>query len=263
MVIVVQCKGGVGNQMFQYALGRRLADIRGDKLFLDSSYYQNTPNRHISIDKFNIRVDEPTEEDRHLPYTIIQEKGLQYHPDILTTKEENIVLQGYWQNPDYFFGYKEQLRKDFTLKVDINDIKESNSVAAHMRGEDYRGWKKFDVVTSDYYRRAFALIDLAVEKPQFFIFSNDPEYAHYLLREVDNKYSIHYVSREDYIDFDIMKKCSHYIIANSSFSWWGSFLGENLNKIVIAPRLWFNDDGQTNEHNEISLHREDMTVIEP
>lgn len=270
MTIAVKLAGGLGNQMFQYALGRRLADERGEKLLLDVSYYQKAKHCQFVLDKFNVRFDLPTQEDSTIPFQLIQEPNLAYHPEILELKGD-LMLAGYWQNPKYTEATLESLRKDFIPKQDVNPslrplmdlMTNSNSVAVHVRGGDYKGWRKFDVATPKYYQEAFKKVDSEVFKPAYVVFTNDREYAEWILYEVLQTHKVIIVNGQDWEEIYMMSKCNHHIIVNSSFSWWGSQLCNNLDKRVIAPSFWFHSDGQTNEHLEISPYTQKMMLIEP
>jgi len=269
MSIAVKLVGGLGNQMWQYALGRRLADERSEKLFLDGSYYQTVKNLRFSLDVFNIRFDIPDQEDFNTQLKVIQEKSMAYDPSIFEI-EGDLILTGYWQNPKYLPSI-ESLRSDFSLRQDINTnlfslrqlIKDNNAVSVHVRGGDYKGWRKFDVVTPEYYNKAFEKIVQEIEKPLFFVFTNDREYAEWILYDVQKKYQIILVGGEDWEELSLMQICKYHIIVNSTLSWWGSHLSCYSNKKIIAPSIWFHPDGQTNEHIEISPWTEKMMLVKP
>jgi len=269
MTIAIKLAGGLGNQMFQYALGRRLADERGERLLLEQSYYLKAKHCKFALDKFQIRFDIADERDVNTQFQLIQEKNLAHDPGIFELKGD-LMLAGYWQNPNYL-DHPKSLRDDFRSKVDINPnlfplrqlIKENNSVSVHVRGGDYKGWRKFDVVTPEYYNKAFEKIAQEVEKPLFFVFTNDKEYTEWILYDVQKKYQIILVSGEDWEELCLMQMCKHHIIVNSSFSWWGSHLSCYSGKKIIAPSVWFHPDGQTNEHLEISPWKENMILIDP
>lgn len=268
MTIAIRFQGGLGNQMFQYALGRRLADERGERLILEQSYYLKAKHCKFALDKFQIRFDIADERDANTQFQLIQEKSLAYDPGIFELKGD-LMLDGYWQNPGYI-DHPKSLRDDFRPKVDIDPnllplrqlIKENNSVSVHVRGGDYKGWYQFDRATPDYYNKAFEKIAQEVEKPLFFVFTNDKEYAEWILYDVQKKYQIILVSGEDWEELCLMQMCKHHIIVNSSFSWWGSYLSDNPGKKIIALSPWFNDNGNTKEHLEINPYTSDMTIIE-
>lgn len=218
-MIVVKLKGGLGNQMFQYAYGRALALKRGTLLGLDKSFLQSklwqkivgvTP-REYELDKFNIQAE------------LIRDK----YP-----------LEGYWQSEKYFKDIRPILLKDFTLRSKSDNflkfeklVSDNNSVSVHFRRGDYIKRKVtrnyHGVLGFDYYLQAIEIIKQKIKNPHFFLFSDDSTISSFSGLN----------SAEELI---LMSLCRHNIIANSSFSWWGAWLNNNPKKIVIAPKKWFN-----------------------
>jgi len=258
--------GGCANQIFQYATGLALARRLGVDLKLDVSWYETaTPNppRRYSLGLFKgveARVV------HSLWGQIIREEGLPYKPALFENAPRKCSLVGYWQCEKYFFGLRGELRerllprqplppRSSAAERAILDAGE-RSVFVHVRRTDYVGNPKFVVLPMDYYRQAAALIAAKVCDPTFFIFSDDPEWckANFKLpyqttfsgnfdRTVE-----HHLARED-AELYLMRLCNHAIIANSSFSWWGGWLGADVKGgIVIAPKTWigpaFKDDPQ-------------------
>jgi len=163
---------------------------------------------------------------------------------------DNTILFGYFQNEEYFRKYKSQIRKDFTFKNELNGknkdiakkMSETESVSMHIRRTDYMSPSStLAVLDMAYYQQAINLMREKVNNPFFFIFSDDIEWV----RDNLDVGSIPHVfidwntGKESYIDMQLMSLCKHNITANSSFSWWGAWLNNNENKIVIAPSLWY------------------------
>ena len=121
-----------------------------------------------------------------------------------------------------------------------------NSVSVHIRRGDYLMYDYFQACTPEYYRRAIEFIISRVEKPLFFVFSDDLAWSGKFMEECGVEYRLvdHNRGKDSYKDMYLMSRCRHYIIANSSFSWWGAWLGEDEGKTVACPSEWFK--GKTN-----------------
>jgi len=277
-MIIVHLNGGLGNQMFQYAFGKRTAENNNDILKLDLSHYSNThpteTPRRYNLDIYNINESFASDKEigalkfgnrsffsRILSWlsvsdeerSYIVEKFFQFDQSMLDIKG-NAYLQGYWQSEKYFNDIRKVLLENFTIKTHLDDknkkvldgINETESVSVHIRRGDYikdKKTKQFHGTCSlEYYKKAIDIIGKKIKNPHFFIFSDDIEWAKKNLRL---SYPAHFVDNNDdehnYEDLRLMSNCKHNIIANSSFSWWGAWLNQNPDKIVIAPRKWFND----------------------
>ena len=162
-------------------------------------------------------------------------------------------LNGYWQSEKYFNSAKDIILNDYKCNFkenDVNlevlkDIENTNSVSIHVRMGDYKSSENADrhfvIRDAKYYERAIERIKKSVDNPKFFIFSNDIQWVKENL-PLDNSVIIDWNQGKDsYKDMFLMSKCKHNIIANSSFSWWGAWLNENKDKLVIAPDRWFNN----------------------
>ncbi len=181
-------------------------------------------------------------------YKFYKEKNnFQFDPNCFKNSE-NCLFNGYWQNEKYFKCIEKILRKDFNLPSLIprkyNNyvklIENSNSIAIHVRRGDYLLYNR--TIGLNYYIKAINLIEEKIEKPRFFIFSDDIEWCKKNFN-FDNK-AHHYISPDSdraVHDMALMSLCNNFIIANSSFSWWAAWLSDNSEKIVIAPKQWKND----------------------
>jgi hypothetical protein len=268
-MITVRLIGGLGNQMFQYATGRRLADHHKTNLTLDvSGYHSQHPGdtpRHYELGTFAIRaeVDERgsnTATSRILtklrvkaPAQPYNENGFAFNKKVLTAPD-GIYLNGYWQSERYFNDIRPQLLKDFTFisKTDApnqtigKQIQKVNAVSLHVRRGDYVANANANhfhgTKTLGYYHDAIALLAKKTKDPHFFVFSDDPEWCK---DNIKINYPTTFVTENDgnsgYKDLHLMSKSKHHIIANSSFSWWGAWLNPSPDKVVIAPKQWFND----------------------
>ena len=249
--------GGCANQMFQYATGLALARRLGVDLKLDVSWYETaTPDqpRMYSLGLFK-GVDARVV--RSLCGRIIREEGFPYQPALLENAPRKCSLVGYWQSEKYFFGLRDELRerllprqplpaRSIATERAILDAGE-RSVFVTVRRTDYVGNPYHVVLPMDYYREAAALIAAKVRDPVFFVFSDDPEwceanfklpYRTTIAGNFDRTVEQH-LGRED-AELYLMRLCSHAIMANSSYSWWGAWLGADVNGgTVIAPKSWF------------------------
>lgn len=280
IMIITKLTGGLGNQMFQYAIGRSLAEDKKTDFKLDISGYKNqkgiTP-RQYALQVFNVRESFASQADinwlikfftahkmgklflklyNFFPLKnkyYIKEPHYHFFKEIFDISGEN-YLDGYWQSEKYFKNIEKIIRQDFTLKSELNDrldkdlvnlISKTNSVSVHIRRSDYITNKAANqthgVCSVDYYERAIKKIGESVDDLHLFVFSDDIPWVKDNLK---SNYPITYVSDGNYKDYEemiLMSYCKHNIIANSSFSWWGAWLNNNYGKIVIAPINWFVD----------------------
>ncbi len=266
--------GGLGNQMFQYAAGRRLAEKLGVKLKLDIEMFKDNALRKYELGAFNIQecfaageeierltavkrgivekaLDRVFKRPIRRPNSYIAEKYFAFDPSVLQLQDQ-VYLDGYWQSEKYFVEIEMVIREEFTIRHPQTDkdkalsdsIKSSNSVSIHIRRGDYVSNpdtnNQHGVCGIDYYQRCTDFIITNVVNPHFFIFSDDPEWVKNNLK-IEHKSTVveHNGTEKCYEDLRLLSQCKHHIIANSTFSWWGSWLSENPEKIVIAPKKWF------------------------
>ena len=272
---ILQISSGLGNQMFQYALYKSLCTMY-DETFLDiSTSYKINKNQHNGYELetvFNIKPNIANDLDiaklsdinndffskfkrkmfgqKSSMYKEIDE--YMYDPKVFT--KNNIYLKGYWQNINYFRENSGILLNDFTFRNNLDgvnkilsmEIVKENSVSIHIRRGDYYAnslfTKKFgNIANVSYYKEAIKIINSQVNNPKFYIFSDDINWAKDNLNLSEEcTFVTHNTKNDNYIDMQLMSLCKHNIIANSSFSWWASYLNKNLNKIVIAPEKWVN-----------------------
>jgi len=175
------------------------------------------------------------------------------------------IFIGNWINERYFKHIEKELKEDFKFTNELkgknlsisNKMREENSVSIHVRRGDYVN-TPLDILNIDYYKKAIRLIKEKVENPVFYIFSNDENYVKEKFDFLDNKYIINWNrGRNSYIDMQLMSLCKHNIIANSTFSFWGAYLNNNANKIVICPNILYKD-----KNNIQSISCEDWIKIE-
>jgi hypothetical protein len=220
-VIVANLKGGLGNQMFQYAAGRAMSLRYNTGLVLvkDDLALANT-KRHYQLDAFNI-----VSEDEVMG----------------AVAKDMVYLNGYFQSEKYFADYARQIRQDFTLKTNGKETIDPTtmSVGIHVRRGDYVTdpvHNQFHgLCPAEYYRKSIEFVKGKIGPCHFYLFSDDPQWAK------DNLPGelVSGNGRTDQEELLAMASCRHQIIANSSFSWWAAYLNPRLNKIVVAPQKWF------------------------
>lgn len=265
--IVVNLKGGLGNQLFQYAAGRGLqathiACGREAALHLSTHSFSCNPNRDFRLDVFKIRatIDDQTVVERvTYPYGMLskarrlfagrvlkQFQTVHFDPRVLQ-QSGDVCLDGYFQSEQYFSHINAAIRDECTLKTMsiagqtlCEEIKQRPcSVSIHVRGGDYLNHPHFDnICTSLYYQRAVAEITTLYPSAHFFVFTNDSTQAAHVLPTLTARTD---VTADDVTDQEalvLMSTCNHHIIANSSYSWWGAWLNADENKRVFAPDIW-------------------------
>jgi hypothetical protein len=248
--------GGLGNQMFQYALGKSLSLARNEHLKLDISEFIEYKLRKYELGFFNIEEHFATNEEcqQMKEINFYREKYFHFDSNVEILKGD-AYLFGYWQSEKYFKEIRDILLKEFSLKNELHyetkqyqdEIDQSVSVSLHVRRGDYISNPITNayhgVCDLEYYKKAVKLILSIHENARFFIFSDDLGWV---------KTNFSFISNVNFIDLNhqdhdkeemyLMSKCQHNIIANSSFSWWGAWMNTNPRKIVITPRKWFTDE---------------------
>jgi Glycosyl transferase family 11 len=277
-MIVVRLCGGLGNQLFQYAAGRRLANARQEVLVLDLGWYARTPPtdtpRAYELGNYPIRARPATavealwcrlHEGRLLRRMSFlprrwrhwREKGFEFDPAVLDLPD-SIYLDGYWQSHHYFEDAADLIRADFTPIAPFGPqdekiaalIATGDAVSVHVRRGDYVAHHPAATAhgqcSLDYYKAALVHILPHVKTPHFFVFSDDPAWAREnLLLPGPSTFVDHNGPASAFQDLRLMSLCKHQITANSSFSWWGAWLNSRPDKIVIAPKQWFADPRNT------------------
>jgi hypothetical protein len=271
-MIITRLNGGLGNQMFQYALGRKMSLKNKDIFKLDLSVYTPDNNRVYELKHFNIieNISSNTEISKikfpvgfiskiitTFKKRILRIFNVKFHPRILD-KKGNIYLDGFWQSEKYFDDISNTLRQDFKLRrkmghaaeIMSNNIeKASISVSVHIRRGDYvhntATNRHHGTCPPEYYERAFAVLakklsEIDSGEIHLFVFSDDIVWVR---KNISFPYPTTFVSNPatpNHEELVLMSKCIYHIIANSSFSWWAAWLDPNPQKIVIAPAKWFN-----------------------
>jgi len=273
-MIIVRLTGGLGNQMFQYAFGRRLAELHSTELKLDVGFYSNAklnvPIRTYDLDIFKIveNIATDVEIDRfakrfknelvdRIVNRILGPKGSHvrephfHFSQTVFDSPNNVYISGYWQSVKYFADIEQLIRKDFAFrdepsenaKLMLKKIQLTNSVSVHVRRGDFVTNPLNGLHGVEYFAKAEQIIADRVVDPTFFIFSDDIEWckANLKFNAPVEFASDDFGERKFRDDLRLMSACQHLIIANSSFSWWAAWLNANQDKVVVAPKTWATD----------------------
>ena len=276
-MIVTQLLGGLGNQLFQYSVGRALAARHQTELRLDTSAFESYSLRSYALSCFRIQGAVLSGEERsalgvgsaptstlgrlgsrlRLGKTIalIREKGYAFDPTVLDAPSA-CYLQGYWQSPKYFASVEHSIRDELTVATPpagqnlefAARIAQTMSVSLHVRRGDYvtnpTTHQYHGVCGPNYYEAAQRMLRESLGNAQLFVFSDDPAWVEENLRFILPATILKHNGPEKHFeDLRLMTLCKHHIIANSTFSWWGAWLCPHPDKMVIAPKNWFKDAG--------------------
>jgi hypothetical protein len=290
ILIINRMIGGLGNQLFCFCAARRLALANDAELAIDhiSGFARDfTYQRHYQLDHFNIPCRKATATERLEPFSRIRrnlirnwnasrpfeqrrylvQEGIDFDPRLLTLRPSGtLYLEGYWQSEGYFKDVESQIREDLHIippKDDANQqmvarIQNQVAVAVHVRFFDEpkqssRIQSAANNAPSDYYQRAITEMEQRVPSAHYYLFSDRLDAARARIPLPDKRVTLVHHNQGDamaYADLWLMSQCQHFIIANSTFSWWGAWLSQNPNKIVIAPgfekrkgKMWWGFDG--------------------
>lgn len=294
---IIRMTGGLGNQMFQYALYLKLKSLGRDVKMDDKTQYERANPRPIMLWCFGISYPGASAEEierltdgsmaflHRVKRKLFGRKSLEYpeatwnyDPQVL--EKTPVYLTGYFQSEKYFQDIEGQVRQAFCFSEKIwegldgalaerirgyrKKIENSLAVSVHIRRGDYLDNQEAygNICTGQYYQKAIGFVRERYPKAVFFFFSNDPAWVkEWLEREYPQDFPFEAVEgageEQGYLDLFLMSRCNHHIIANSSFSWWGAWLSEGQGKMVVAPSKWHNKQ----EYRDI--YTKDMIRVTP
>ena len=270
--IVSRVFGGLGNQIFCYAAARRLAWANNAELVIDdvSGFrFDEKYNRQYQLDCFHIPCRKATAEERlepfskvrrnlkrrfnqYLPYekrSYLTQDRVDYDSRLLKIRPRGTVyLEGYWQSEEYFKDIESIVRQDLKFKspsdnanVEMqNRIKNCTAVAVHVRYFDDPHETGINNISTAYYNSAIERMEKLVSDAYYFLFTDKPESARAQIKMPDERVVLVKHNQGDsaaFADLWLMSSCDHFIIANSTFSWWGAWLSAEPNKYVFAPGI--------------------------
>jgi Glycosyl transferase family 11 len=271
-MIIARIKGGLGNQLFCYAAARRLALANNAELVIDhvTGFARDYEyRRQYALDHFHIPCRKATPKERMEPFSryrrymakfitrrqpfqqrrYVEQEGNDFDERLLYLKPlGNIYLDGLWQSESYFKDVAQIIRDDLRIISPIDamnhkiaeEICNSNAIALHVRWFDAPGSVLVNNISIDYYQNAIAFLEEKIDTPRYFLFSNAPEASLESLDLPKGRVTFVTHNRGDenaYANLWLMTLCKHFIIANSTFSWWGAWLSDSPSKVVIAPDL--------------------------
>lgn len=274
-MIISQLTGGLGNQLFQYATGFAAASRLAAPLRLDLRQYERVvpgePSRPYALGDFAIgataisplrsrtiglakRVSRTGLAGRALKvfnggsFDILIDRAEGFDPRVKQITGDAYLI-GCWQSEEYFADHRAQLLAEFRINTAPDErnaevlarISSGPAICVHFRRTDYLGpTTALGPCSLDYYQRAFGAMRDAVPEARYYVFTDDPEWVS---RNADlpsgSTLVSHNLGRSDIEDFRLMSACSHFIIANSSFSWWAAWLSDAPSKRVIGPATWY------------------------
>ena len=262
-MIRVILRGRLGNWLFQYAAGRRLATLRGTDLCLDLSNRRTLRDWKgaQAADQLSCFPLQATLSGGAPVYGRLRRAlGLGGHfregawgfdPALLDLPDGSRLF-GYFQSERYFADMAPQIREELTPRLQAADpparrladaMAAIESVAVHVRRGDYLKLPSHNVCTATYYVRAVKAVRDRVANPRFFVFSDDIAWCRANLGIDGAEFvDLHGAAGQPVLDLWLMSRCRHQIIANSTFSWWGAWLNSNPDKMVAAPSRWFREE---------------------
>ena len=281
MTIHSYLQGGLGNQMFQYAIARALSEHYKTNFALNRNWFDTdqgeaTP-RELQLNQLNIKGVEissdcfpkkPRGIKRLLqkllpiePLVIYQRNAFSFDPTLFhlnALDRRDVYLSGYWQAFRYIEAIKEQLQTEFQIKLGLlpqylsysEKINATDSVMLHVRRGDYvqsaAAARYHTILPITYYQDAMKDLLISVPNAHFFIFSDDLDWAKQAFTQVNQKTFIERTDAPNATaqELQLMIACKHHIIANSTLSWWGAWLKQQEGGLVYAPNLWVNDHAQ-------------------
>lgn len=257
--IIVNIKGGLGNQLFCYASARYLSIKHKRKLVLDkrSGFVNDTYLRKFKLRQLNLPKDITFLEQKSFTLSNFSKRISKFIPlrfryylrdkylsaqklSLAQRLKSNVYMDGYWQSENYFPDMETLLQEEFRFSGNLPDsaknilfqIQNTNSVMVHIRRKNYA-----HLLQAEYYKKSIETIKQKIENSVFFVFSDDFDWI-----KTNNIFDEHQYllvdalqPDEELVDFELMKSCQHAIVANSSFSWWAAWLIENEHKLIICP----------------------------
>lgn len=271
--------GGMGNQMFQYCYGLNLAKKYNTKFYLDTSFLlDRKPKENFVFRDFDLEIFKLDDEyyggtinypvpkylkfiNFLLPLSLknyYKEASFEFDNNSTKISQKNIYFEGYWQSPKYFNESINEIISSFEFNVafsenvldKLREIENSNSVCINVRRGDFVNNNFHGTMGIDYYHKALALLLKETGKElKLFVFSDDVEWC---------KNNLQFGQETDFVGHEykgekfssylyLMQACKYFIIPNSSFAWWAAFLSKSPNKIIYAPKNWFNSTLNTSD----------------
>lgn len=279
--LIIKFSGGFGNQLFQYSIAKNFELKKRIKIIPDFNFFRRYKLHKNYIKKIGFKEESLKPylsssffPDRSLPYMkyyleffnfckFVKEKENMEYIDFENYNLNNLYLDGYWQNLNYFSKKSDLIKKNIIKFLNkykkkqayIFEKKKYNYVMIHLRLKDYKNKEniiKHGLLEKNYYLKAINLINTFKKNNKYIIFTDELDIAKKKFNFLKNKifFDKKFVS-DPITAMHNMIMCDDFIISNSTFSWWAAYLGKNLNKIVICPNKWF----ISNKYNKISYEK--------
>lgn len=184
---------------------------------------------------------------------VLRDADFRFNPEFLEMSGD-VYLDGYWQSEKYFLGISGTIRREFSLRRPLEGadrelaeaIVRENSVSIHVRRGDYvsnpAANRFHGLCGAGYYGKCIAIVSEKVASPRFLVFTDDPAWARENMSVPPGTVFVDWdLPRDGSVDLELMRRCRHHIIANSSFSWWGAWLADHPGKVILAPERWFDE----------------------
>ena len=279
-MIITQLQGGMGNQMFQYALGRALSLKNNTPLYLDLNFLlDRTPHpkwqkfvfRNYDLDIFNIKAEIAAKKDipriyrsylpgkfkvyedtlkmKYLPLPGV-EKSFKFDPKVLGLGEDT-YLMGFWQSFKYFKEIEDVIRADFTFKKPmseksktlLDEINSCESLCINVRRADFVDNSHHGTIGNEYYNMAISIVSQTRKIDKIYVFSDDMGWCEQNLKFAHpTRFVNHEYAGPKFEEYlALMVACKNFVIPNSTFGWWAAWLSPIKEKVIIAPKKWFVD----------------------
>lgn len=279
-MIYLTLGGGLGNQMFQYAVSYEISKKTNQNIICNLYHIRQDAIRDMSLQALSIpdiKICNPAQEYtakmliklarkvgsfQKEEYKWMRSHGFyieypeyQYIPLKDTRNHRNYFVEGAFQTYKYFIQDRDEILSLMRVSKKIEksnediwmEILKENSVCVHIRRGDYLKYKYLNICNYEYYKRGMDYICGQTANPIFYIFSPSHEDIEWIKNNYDfSDYTVKYIDcgNADYEELRLMYSCRHFIISNSTFSWWAQFLGTAENKLVVAPDMWNTQAGK-------------------
>ena len=259
--------GRLGNNLFQYAMGRVLSERHGVPLVLDGSWFNAEGWKQVScITRLPIKakITRPFSIGSRLLLKLTGKHHWEFlkKPEVredannqtfnagFLSAPGDCLMFGYFQSPLYFKEIEDTLRSEINLTSVFEEpppaslcelLSSDNSVGVHVRRQDFTRLPVFQVCDAAYYKSAMDQLRTRLHSPKFYVFSDDPEWCEtHFTRSDETVVNLPQSAADPLLDMHLMSLASHHIIANSTYSWWAAWIGKKAGQIVICPSRWFN-----------------------
>lgn len=265
---LIKMTGGLGNQMFIYALYLRMRrDFPNTRIDLSDMQHYHAHHGYEMHRVFALPKTEfcTTQWVKKVMEFLFFKTILERHQkgSLKAYREPHLwpllYFKGFYQREAYFEDFKPEIRQAFTFNAELfseptrqlaQEMQQGVSISLHVRRGDYLLPQFFEnmgcICTADYYQRAVDFMHQRFPEARFFVFSDDIEWVKTSLRLPNAAYVEHNTGADSWQDMYLMTQCTHNIIANSSFSWWGAWLNAHENKVVCCPSIWTKSEGNSN-----------------